>query len=211
MTSLPIHHSEHGIDAIITKVTPTGEKLFNMRDGKPYVVEGKLKVNLNDSNVHLIDEAKFTDAKGRQLKPEDMNLDTVVRIAAVILKGSQVLVFHRIKQDHEYFVFPGGHQGTKETALETLVREVSEETGLTMMPDQAELFIELTKEGFGIEKFYLVRGIADFSKLKKANPDGNPDEKNSSLWMDIDEAVERENVFPREVVEKLRYVASQPS
>src|SRR3989304_10627605 len=127
----PIHHYEHDIHTIITKVKPTEFKLFNMRDGKPYFSNGKLFINI-DGVVNEILEAEFKDDADNIIKQDDLNLDTDVRIAAIIINDGKVLLFHRIKQSKEYYVFPGGHRRVKETDLETLIREVDEETGLTI-------------------------------------------------------------------------------
>ena len=198
----PIFWQEHGIHAIIMQIEPTGERLLNMRDGKPYFGNGKLFINI-DGVVNEILEAEFKDDADNIIKQDDLNLDTDVRIAAIIINDGKVLLFHRIKQSKEYYVFPGGHRRVKETDLETLIREVDEETGLTIRADQAELFMELKKEGFGIEKYFLVKGDIDFANLKAVNPDEQPGEGNTSTWMNIKEAAAKDNVFPKEVINKL--------
>lgn len=54
------------------------------------------------------------------------------RASAVIIKGSKVLLIHRIDGDAEYWTFPGGGIETNETAEEAIKREVKEETNLNV-------------------------------------------------------------------------------
>ena len=199
---LPIIWEEHGIRGVIRKTTPTGKTLHNMRDGKPYFRDGELFVNINGS-VHHADVYEFYNATGRKLKQEEIKIDTEVRIGAVILKDEEVLLFHRLKKGQEYYAFPGGHQLTGEADLETLSREIKEETGLEITAEMASLFQEFNREGFGTERFYLVRGLADFSKLKPVNPDERPGESNKPVFMDIKIAAAKSNVYPQEVIKKL--------
>ncbi|ASP37805.1 DNA mismatch repair protein MutT [Bacterioplanes sanyensis] len=53
------------------------------------------------------------------------------RACALILNESQqILLIHRIKNDREYWVFPGGGIEAGETAEQAVIREVKEETSL---------------------------------------------------------------------------------
>lgn len=56
---------------------------------------------------------------------------TRIRPTAIIMRDNKILVMKRIRNDFEYFVFPGGHiekyEGISEKEEETLVREVKEE------------------------------------------------------------------------------------
>lgn len=50
------------------------------------------------------------------------------RAAAIIVKGSQILLIHRHKSGREYYVLPGGGIENGEKPEEALIREIKEET-----------------------------------------------------------------------------------
>jgi 8-oxo-dGTP diphosphatase len=54
----------------------------------------------------------------------------VDRAAAIIISKRHILLIHRIRTGQDYYVFPGGRMEEGESAEQTLVREVLEETGL---------------------------------------------------------------------------------
>jgi 8-oxo-dGTP diphosphatase len=52
------------------------------------------------------------------------------RASAIILSKRHLLLIHRIREAQDYYVFPGGHIETGESAEQACIREVLEETGL---------------------------------------------------------------------------------
>ena len=54
------------------------------------------------------------------------------RYAGIVVKDHQILLVHRIKDGYEYYVFPGGHRRPEESGPEAAIREVYEETGITV-------------------------------------------------------------------------------
>lgn len=54
------------------------------------------------------------------------------RAVAVIVRNAQVLLIHRKKSGREYYVLPGGHVEAGEDLETACLREVWEETGLTI-------------------------------------------------------------------------------
>lgn len=51
----------------------------------------------------------------------------------LIYKGDEILVIDRRKKDWPGLTFPGGHVEEKETIIESVYREVEEETGLNII------------------------------------------------------------------------------
>lgn len=72
---------------------------------------------------------------------------TVVRpnVRGIILRDGKVAMVHSLKWD--YYIFPGGGKDEGETDLQTLIREVAEETGLVVIPETVREFgMAMTKE-----------------------------------------------------------------
>lgn len=51
---------------------------------------------------------------------------------AAIIKDDEILLMFRRKEGVEYYVFPGGHMQIGETPEDTIIREIYEETGVTV-------------------------------------------------------------------------------
>jgi 8-oxo-dGTP pyrophosphatase MutT (NUDIX family) len=199
---LPITYTEHGIIINIKETTPTRKRLKNMRDGKPYIANGRLLVCF-DSQVHEVTEAEYFDDNKNPITFEQLNIDTNVRVGGVIIYKGKVLLFHRIKNGHEYYVFPGGHKLAKETPGEALVREIMEETGLNISGKPLEQIYTSKNDEFGEEVYFRISGIEDFTNLKKINPDVREGEVNESVWIPVEDLQKMENVFPKDVVDTL--------
>ena len=60
---------------------------------------------------------------------ETLNKD---RAAGVIIQNGKVLLIHRIREDREYWVFPGGGVEENETIEEALDREMAEELSIVV-------------------------------------------------------------------------------
>jgi ADP-ribose pyrophosphatase YjhB (NUDIX family) len=91
--------------------------------------------------------------------------------AAVIIKGPSnqiVLVKNESKPVPHFWKFPGGRKEPGETAEETAVREIQEETGLIIYKPKL-----LSEESRGNHWFYLFEvEVDDFSHLKSIGEDG---------------------------------------
>lgn len=69
------------------------------------------------------------------------------RVRAIIKDGGSLLLIHRVKNGHEYWVFPGGGIEQSDTSPEAaLSRECLEELGVTVSVDK--LFVKNNGELF---------------------------------------------------------------
>lgn len=55
---------------------------------------------------------------------------------AIILQNNKILLIHRIKNDNEYYVIPGGGIEPNETPESTIIREIKEELSLDVTIDR---------------------------------------------------------------------------
>lgn len=67
----------------------------------------------------------------------------------MVYKGDKILVIDRVKSDWPGLSFPGGHVEKGETLEESVIREMKEETGLTL---HSVKFLQL-KSGIGVTMF----------------------------------------------------------
>jgi 8-oxo-dGTP pyrophosphatase MutT (NUDIX family) len=73
---------------------------------------------------------------------------------AIIIEGDKILVMHRNKHGSEYFTLVGGRVMENETIEQALVREIKEETGLTIT-DARPVFIEEHAEPYNEQYVFL--------------------------------------------------------
>jgi len=121
------------------------------------------------------------------------------RSSAIIIKNDKILLMHRRKQGREYWVFPGGGIKKGETAEEAVVREVQEETGLTV--NCKKLTCGWNKKGKNIKhSFFLCNVLGNDKPIL-----GGPEKERSSSqnwykpeWVEI-EAISNLVLYPEEV------------
>ena len=75
---------------------------------------------------------------------------------AIIIEGDKILVMHRNKYGAEYFTLVGGRANENEAIEQTLVREVKEETGLTVT-EQRLVFFEDHPEPYNQQYIFLCK------------------------------------------------------
>ena len=73
---------------------------------------------------------------------------------AIIIENNKVLVMHRNKQGSQYFTLVGGRTNDNETVEQALVREIKEETGLTITNARL-VFVEYHPEPYNEQYIFL--------------------------------------------------------
>ena len=80
-------------------------------------------------HILTIDRKDYDPNGTREVRPS---------VRGIILREGKVLMVHSLKYD--YYKFPGGGREEGETPIDTVVREVAEEAGLTVIADTVREF-----------------------------------------------------------------------
>jgi len=125
-----------------------------------------------------------------------------IRAVAVILKESEILVMHRIKNGKEYYVLPGGGVEDSETIEQTVLREVQEETSIKARVIKPLYHLRIVSEPNNSDQYYFLceylegvprLGIANESeKMKLGNDFYEP------VWYPISK-IDQILLFPLEI------------
>ncbi len=118
------------------------------------------------------------------------------RSAAIIIKDGKILLMRRRKNTQEYFTIPGGTIEAGETPQLAAIREVMEETGLSVEIDW--LLFEF--DGIsGREYFFVTKNISGEEKLGGPEARINCQENFYELaWIELNE-VSKLKLFPPEI------------
>jgi 8-oxo-dGTP pyrophosphatase MutT (NUDIX family) len=191
-----ITYREFGVRSEVLKYHIVALKLRGMKDGKPFTSEGKIFINVG-YNLCEVDEIKFFADSGTELPKDKVCLDTDTRVAGVLINTDKEVLLLKVKNPKEFYCFPGGHLRECESIEDCLHREMLEETGIDITGLLPELILETHNEGFGPEKFFLIRLGDTAIKFQDENPN---DETSRLMVMPLAEVLRLENVFPKEVV-----------
>lgn len=126
------------------------------------------------------------------------------RVSAIIIKNNQILLIHRIKNDIEYFVLPGGTVEVGEGNEIALIREIKEETNLDIV--NYKLLSQVREES---KLWYIYRIDEYFGKISLGYPEiGRHNKQNQYIleWYNIEDLVNI-NIIPNkiklEIIDKL--------
>ena len=125
-----------------------------------------------------------------------------IRAGVVLIEDDKVALIERFRNGNHYFVFPGGGVNNGEAPPEAAIREMEEETGLSITIKR-----ELAKIHFGLsyQIYYLVEHVSgDYGTgTGEEYTDADPDNPNQGIyipiWMPIAELSEHENVYPADI------------
>lgn len=102
----------------------------------------------------------------------------------VVHEGRVLLARHTYGSGKDRLIVPGGYVEHGETPQHALVREYLEETGITVEPEN------IIGIRFNMHDWY----IAFRAKYISGVPESDHDENSEVLWVDIEEALVREDV-----------------
>lgn len=125
------------------------------------------------------------------------------RASGVLIKDGKILVIHRIREDREYYVIPGGSVEENETIEEALDREMVEE--LTIKIQQKEFMFKI-EDGGRFEHYFLIKEYKGSPKL--GGPELERMNQNNQYLLemiDIDRLSEI-NLYPSGFIEKLKKI-----
>ena len=119
--------------------------------------------------------------------------------------ANRMLVQDRTDPSWPVLCFPGGHVEIGETCVDAVVREMQEETGLTVEPMRMSAIFERVnegREGTGSRKMYFVflcRYLEDVPQKEAVERDAY---QTGMEWMTIEKA-KKADLFPRVIRENL--------
>ena len=107
-------------------------------------------------------------------KPEKVELT----VLCLIQDGNRVLLQNRIKEDWKGYTFPGGHVEAGESYVDAVIREMKEETGLTV----------ISPKMVGIKQFPIKDGryIVLLFKADKFTGEVVSSDEGEMEWVDCD-------------------------
>ena len=77
----------------------------------------------------------------------------------ILIENSKILLIHRIKDNQEYYVVPGGGIEDGENYIKTVIRELKEEVGINVQVLNEKPIMKF-KDEIGIQYYFLVRRIS---------------------------------------------------
>jgi len=139
------------------------------------------------------------------------------RATAVIIENGKILLIHRIKPNEDYFIFPGGGVEEGETIEDALKREVTEEITLEVKKFKLLFSLQNIKvphmitihTGNRDEFFFKIEEYVGTPEIGGPEKERMNDKNQYHLvWIDLNKLKEKENVYPKEGVQKLLEVLS---
>lgn len=106
-------------------------------------------------------------------------------VTGVLIKDNKTLLArHTYGAGKSLLIVPGGYLNYNETPQEAVVREYKEETGITVMPK------DIIAIRFNFKDWYVAFSLDYVS----GDATSDNDENSEVIWLDIDEALKREDV-----------------
>lgn len=119
-------------------------------------------------------------------------------VAAAIVRDGKLLLVRRVLHDFMggHYELPGGHKDKNETLQESLIREVFEETGLTVASIEGMIdgFDYIEENNIGVRQFNFVVNV------EEGDITLSPDEHDHFIWL------EKKNLDTLELSPEMRRV-----
>ncbi len=87
-----------------------------------------------------------------------------IAVRAIVIKDDNILVMYRNKYGSQYYTLVGGRADNSETAEQALVREVKEETGLTII--SSRLVFTEKHRGFYSDQYIYLCEVSPSTELR---------------------------------------------
>lgn len=129
-----------------------------------------------------------------------MNRQTLVELTnmCIVINSKQVLVEEKIINGIPGLIFPGGHVEAGESIHDSVIREVKEETGLTVS-NLKQCGIKDWIQSDGSRYIVLLYKTSTYSGNLKASSEGNV------YWIDIDELPHHNPIWNAEEILRITY------
>lgn len=135
----------------------------------------------------------------------------IVTVLCMVYDGNKILLQNRVKEDWRGFTFPGGHVEKQESFVQAVIREIYEETGLTIsepklcgvkqfQTDEDERYIVLL---FKTDKFKGTLISSDEGEMKWI------DRKSLNNYMLVDDFMDLLKVFDSDCYNEFMYERSK--
>lgn len=114
-----------------------------------------------------------------------------------IMHGDEVLMFKRSEKKKNFPGFwsiPGGHVDEGEDPLAAAIREVKEETGITVTPDNMKLKVVALHQHLDRNELYVAFAFTATIPEKITPPAST--EEGTAHWVKKSDMMTKENVFP---------------
>lgn len=127
------------------------------------------------------------------------------RIAVIIIEKDKILLMHRLKQEGDYYVIPGGSVEKNENIEQTAIREAKEETGLDIV--LGEKIYEEENNG-RLESYFLVKSFN--GELRLGNPEIERQSKDDVYLLEwiLLKDLQKINLLPKSIKNKILDIIS---
>ncbi len=123
-------------------------------------------------------------------------------VRAIITRGSEILLIHRVKPGDEYWMLPGGGVEPGEDDHTAVIRECREELGLRVQPMGLVDEVDLPMGGRRLYACHITGGTLGTGDGPEYQPNGGYEGTHEPAWVPM-ERVKTLNFYPRDIQQLL--------